>query len=790
MSDGLGSECAADVHSARDAMRKPSVAWITVATLAAVASANLLILTHTRVPYVSAAAGVWLALLQPTYLLCTTSVWPHCGVAERLGYSLGTVVLALMTAGLACSAVLPLAGIRDPLSVIPVVILTDALNLSFYLLRLVRPSPIPWRQSVTPVRREELRVGALAALSVVLAVLGANRLNNGAGGQVSMAALGAVLATMIWQICWTRRIRDGAATVIVYLVSLALLLTTSLRGWYVTGHDIQNEYRVFQLTATHSRWSMSYWHNAYEACLSITILPTEISRLVQIDDPYIFKVIFQMVFAVCPVLVYMIARRHWSSPAATLAVAYFVGFPTFFTDMPFLNRQEIAYLFVAVGILGGTHPRWSHRRRLATLLVAGIGVEISHYSTMYFLVGALAIGWTCKQIVRLIGGWLPRRAGASHDAGWAEAGTFITLAAVLGLGLVVFAWGTLITQTSGQVATDVKSALSSLSSHATGDRSGNVGLSVFGGNTPSDQTLLGQYASRSRERVSLAPDAYLSRAAMGGIRTPHAVQELRPLTSIGHALTAIDVPVASLNGAFRQLAAYGEQLFLIAGILGLVLIRRRRAIGEDFFWLCIGCTVVVALITVLPGISADYGVLRAFQEALVVISPVIVLGSTTAFQWLRRSRWAAVTAPVICFGFFAITSSFVPQMLGDNVAELNLNNSGPYYNAYYMHPQEEAAVGWLSQQPGVLSTGVQGSFQQDRFAFTSASTISGHEIIGDIYPTLVRRSTWAIASYSMVHERIAVTSYSGNLIEYVYPLGILLGNKSLVYSNGGSEIFK
>ena len=35
---------------------------------------------------------------------------------------------------------------------------------------------------------------------------------------------------------------------ILFLMSVALLFMTSLRGWYVTGHDIQTEYHVFRLT--------------------------------------------------------------------------------------------------------------------------------------------------------------------------------------------------------------------------------------------------------------------------------------------------------------------------------------------------------------------------------------------------------------------------------------------------------------------------------------------------------------------------------------------------------------
>ena len=54
-------------------------------------------------------------------------------------------------------------------------------------------------------------------------------------------------------------------TAAIYCVSLALLLMTSLRGWYTTGHDIQREYRMFELTLTNGNWRMSRFKDAYNA---------------------------------------------------------------------------------------------------------------------------------------------------------------------------------------------------------------------------------------------------------------------------------------------------------------------------------------------------------------------------------------------------------------------------------------------------------------------------------------------------------------------------------------------
>ena len=66
----------------------------------------------------------------------------------------------------------------------------------------------------------------------------------------------------------------------------------------------------------------------------------------------------------------------------------------------------------------------------------------------------------------------------------------------------------------------------------------------------------------------------------------------------------------------------------------------------------------------------------------------------------------------------------------------------------------------------------------------------GSQVITDLYPTLLRQSSWVILGYSNVHTGQATTDYDGDLLTYVYPMSILRGTKNLVYNNDGAEIYK
>jgi hypothetical protein len=86
---------------------------------------------------------------------------------------------------------------------------------------------------------------------------------------------------------------------------------------------------------------------------------------------------------------------------------------------------------------------------------------------------------------------------------------------------------------------------------------------------------------------------------------------------------------------------------------------------------------------------------------------------------------------------------------------------------------------------------VQAESFTDRFTFTTPGIVSGQQILGDNYPTAVKRSSWVVLGYPTVVNGIATTAAdAGPLVTYVYPKGFLQATKNLVYNNGGTQIYK
>ena len=767
--------------------------WLLVSVALLVAT-NLLVLTGYRVAFVGAALGWWLIVVHPTYLIATTRVRTSVTGAERLAYSLGAALFVLIVGGLALDLLLPVVGIPHPLNRVPVLVAVDSLNVALLGWRLRRGAlPGSWLSPLRTLSPREWRVLAFAALTLFLVIAGANRLNNGQGDLITLIGLAGVVATFAMMLWWRASVRDSVISAVTYLLGLSLLLSTSLRGWFVTGHDIQREYRVFELTKAHGVWNIGSFHDAYNACLSITILPTAISQLVRVDDPYVYKVFFQLVFAICPVIVYLLARRYWSKRIAILSVVYFVGFPTFFTDMPFLNRQEIAFVFLGVALLAMTRRQGTVWNRNIALAVCGVGVGLSHYSTMYVFVGTLTVAWIAERGVLLLGRLRPAnpKPHRKSSPGWADGTRTVGMIVILAFGLVTFVWGGLVTHTASSVTTTVEQALPGFFGTSGGAHSADSSYSLLstGGTTP--QQLLDQYRAQAlHDRKVDDPGTYLPLSTVSSWPTHTVTEPSLPLTDTGKLLSDVHVPVAAVNDAVRSLAAKGEQVFVVIGLAVLGLIGwRRRQVGRAFYFLALGSVVMVMAVTVLPGLSVSYGLLRAFQQALFLIAPILVIGSITLFKPLGQV-WAKRAAGIVALGFMVSTIGVMPQVLGGYAAQLNLNNSGEYYNEYYQHPQEVEAVTWLSNQPATLPVGIQAESTTDHFAFTSPDKVTGSEYITDIFPTLLRKSTWVVLGYSTVRMGTATAQVDGDLVTYRYPIKALSKSENLVYDDGATEVFK
>jgi uncharacterized membrane protein len=757
--------------------------------------ANILVIYESPLPWVDAVAGSSLAIGLPTWMLSQKINWRTDAPSERLAYSVVSSVFGLIAAGLVVNTILPHLGVSRPLDRDPVLATVDVWCGLIALWRPKRFSPIIPTPRIDKLEGADWVVGFLSALCVPLAIMGANRLNNGAGSGLTLIMLFVAAITLAIMFAKRTALNGGTITAALYFIATAMLLMTSLRGWYITGSDIQNEYVVFELTKSHGDWNMSNAPNPYNACLSVTILPTMLSQLLRVDDPYIFKFWFQLLFALCPVFVYRVSLRYGDRTIALIATIYFIAFPTYFTDMPFVNRQEIAYLFVGACVLTATDPTLGYKVGRLRISVFSLGIVLSHYSTSYVFLGTLIVAWVVYKTLL----FFRRNIAAAREGSRVEQhrGIINPTVGIVNLVLLlagILLWNGLATHTASGLTSVVSQAVQSLRGGSDDPKSADTSYSIVGGSgaqTP-DQVLSGYWASTLTESDSkrvaagLFSDKVLGKYPLSAVPQPNL-----GVTSLGKLIDDAGPNVSTLNSALRAGSARLLQLFIGLGLLSAFLSWRRRPSRwkTELIALSCGAVVIVALQVVVPVISTDYGVLRSFQQAMLVSGPLIAVGSYTIFRHLP-GMWGQRAIFTVAVVFFTSLVGALPQTLGGYPAQLNLNNSGQYYDLYYTHPQDITAIKWLqSSFVGDVSAPTHAAVQMNPYTDNEVQTFTDLNVNTNDFPTGLLKTSYLFYGYQTSTTEQSSIFVNGDLITYNYPMALINSEYNLIYSSNGAMIY-
>lgn len=760
--------------------------------VAALAVAQIVIALDVNLPVVRPLVALFTLLGVPTLMLYRKLPFPADSNAARAFYAFGSSLLGVIVIGLLLNTVLPVVGIDHPLQPVVLAITWFAVDTA---LLLWRAEPVAVPEPATVVRRAlEARVEvtqALGVVAVLLSIVGAVRLNNGAGGGVALLAqlvAAASLATLMFRREGTigRDIRGLA------LIATSLLLATSLRGWGITGHDIQAEYFSFKLTNADQHWSMHILQNAYNACLSVNILPTVIAQTTGLSGVTVFKVLLQLVFALVPVLTYLLSRRYLPRRLALAAAVFTMAFPTFFTDMPYLVRQEVAFFFLALLLLAATEPDQPARRLRWMVGVFGVGVVLSHYSTTYVMIIGLVLGLVVLLVWRLLS---LRFGGIDNGHGPL---VLLSPVVVVFLAFASLVWAGPATHTGGHAGEVAKETIAAIFGKGTNTPgSSDLSYRLFSHDKVTPRQRLDLFVHQTLEaRKQAEPRILVVRHPGKAELRPEIIPARKvPLTGAGKAVDHLGVDPGKLSSAARLGCAALLQIFLALGVVQMISSTRRKGarragveVPRELAAIVLGAVGALGLIVLIPSLSVEYGVLRAFQQTLWVVAPVMAAGLWTLLRpFAGRAATLAVVVPV---GLLLVLAGALPTLLGGNPARLALENSGVYYDRYVAPDADVSAMAWLGSakdtgpaQPDVIAN------RNDGIRIMSSAP-KATQVSDRMYPTMLTRGSYVFVDSHLGRKREGSVFYSGDLITYRYPMQDLDRRLDLVYSAGHNRVYR
>ncbi len=313
-------------------------------------------------------------------------------------------MLAIMVVGGAASLLGPHVGIAQPLdtgtqSVIWVLIAIGVLGAG----ALQHRDPATWIFEGT---RTPSAVGIVSSsVLVLISILGVAELNR--TGNVHLAVIGTVLdvGVLLAGIAggW-RRDSQWPLSTLLFGASLALLLSTSLRGGHLYGSDVQREFGVAWSTIGAGVWRVPADHDPYASMLSLTVLPAILHSVTKLRLLAFFELVVPAILALLPVAVFNSVRSvpRWvtsgrASPRPGLALAVVTGIivssVAFSADLVSITRQAMATTMLAALVMVLFDRSMTKRSSQVVIGLLIIAISFTHYTTSYLLAAILVCAW-------------------------------------------------------------------------------------------------------------------------------------------------------------------------------------------------------------------------------------------------------------------------------------------------------------------------------------------------------------------------------------------------------------
>ena len=297
------------------AFSKSSKAFIilTVATLFAVGF---------NIPILRQLLGFFYISLMPGLLILKSLETKQRSLIQIILFSVGLSLAFVMFIGLLLNWALPFIGISEPLTTFNIVLSVSILEVVLFL----RGKPNGSANSILEQMKFDLNKSLLFIVSIpVVSILGAILARS---GNISLLLSTFVMISVLFLLMTFGKISSSLFPFAILAIAIALLFQTTLVSSYLNGWDIHFEYYLAKVTETHQYWNyalmpMLVGPNNYNTMLSITILPTVYSTVLNLDLFYVYTIIYPLVFSLVPLALYLIYETRLGSREAFWSVFFF-----------------------------------------------------------------------------------------------------------------------------------------------------------------------------------------------------------------------------------------------------------------------------------------------------------------------------------------------------------------------------------------------------------------------------------------------------------------------------------
>lgn len=327
----------------------------------------------------------------PGYLILKLVIKNEIPVTHKILFSVGLSLLCLMIFGTSINFLLPILGLNRPLSFLNMYVFISSILFAITIWLWVgkthtrknrEPSSISIKRFLNFLKSS---TSIYVFYFLVLLVFTALSSYFSQLYITNIFVIFSVIFLLLSPLILIYKVDSKYYPICLFFIGLTLLLYTTLSAKYLSGADIFREYYFTNRVVLDSYWDPSIETNL-NAMLSLTILAPIFSKFMEISPTTVFKVIFPILYSLVPVGIFTMAKEHFDKKKALLGSLFFMFFFTFFSTMPSLARQQIAELFLILILLVVFSKYYKNKSNFLLISLLGLGLVFSHYGIYYLTV--------------------------------------------------------------------------------------------------------------------------------------------------------------------------------------------------------------------------------------------------------------------------------------------------------------------------------------------------------------------------------------------------------------------
>ena len=726
-----------------------SKGWFTFA-IAMLLLTDLTILLN--IPFIRQIFGFLFLTILPGLLILQILKLNKIESTEKVVLSVGLSISFLMFFGLLLNNLSLSFGYKSPLSTVPLLICFNLAVIALIIVVYRMDKNVAFSLPNFNLSTSEKAFLIVPILFPALSIFGMYVMNTTDKNIMLMFLLFLIPIYIAFVCFFNHKFPQRIYPVVIFLISISLLLLLSLRSNHLIGRDAHLEYYFFQTTLSNLHWSV-LGHSTFDACLSISLLPTIYQSLLDINREYIFKIVYALIYSVIPLGIYTLSKKYIEELYAFIATIFFMS-QTRFIEITMNLRNYIAIFFFALAIIVFFNDKIDPVKKRILFIVFMASCIVSHYSTTYiffFIVLGTFVG------IEIL----------SKKYSFKKV---ISLTIVLLFFALVFFWYSQVTETAFSAGVGfIESTLTNLHKFFILESRGHV------------EALLG---------VGIMQKGIPHKTEFIFTWITLAFIAIGVLTMIKKYKEMVTIPGVELN--------HSKPNFL------------KKKFEVEYLVMVLVCSALLVIMVALPFVAEGYGMQRLYPQVLVILSICFVIGGITISnlslkrqtfkkKLTKNATWnpfrkkdgeknasqvrACLIILLVLIPYFLCVTGVTYQMFGYS-RKITLNSGGEQW-MLYVYDQESYGAKWLGDYAAERKTIYADFYGERRLLSQGKITLSriNHrwlsnpvEIDGYIY---LRRQNIVDGELIDYYNEIY------NTIDYQD----VFFEKNRIYDTGGSEIY-